>query len=181
MPPEILKNVFDYCTVADQIILAVSSKRLLSVAALCRVQVPNRHAHIAPWVHQESHRGNHLPCCRCRNMGDILRRFRPRSAQRRVNRAWGICVDCMRYLPTRKRYWSSALSSVLGSGNLAVWGRAEEEMWEFAVHCFRQGVKIQCPQCRLKEWATDAELPHRPLATTLLFGAVEAAGTTNDI
>lgn len=156
LPLEILMQVFAHSDPIDRILLALSCKSLLGISKLCKLQVPDRRAHLAPWAAQSAISGNR---CRCPTMEQLLKRFRPRDSHGKHIRSLNLCVDCMRYRPTRKAYWTAVLAKTDTEG----WDRTQDDMWHTAVKWFGNGVKVQCPSCRLAEWKLEEAPQLRPV------------------
>lgn len=140
--------VFLHAEPEDQIMLAFSCKTLLGVAALCNLQVPDPGRHRAPWASNQD-QDSAFSCwwCRCNILEGLLRRFHRRDAKGRVRRVANLCVDCLRYRPTRKRYWTAMLAET----DIQDWDKTQEKRWQTSVAWFGAGVKAQCPDCRVRE------------------------------
>ena len=149
LPLEILMHIINQADLVDGVLLAVSCKFMLRISQSCHLQVPNPVTHRATWHRKSLEQVQ--PICRCTLSIDILNRFRPRSSQGRPSRASTICIDCVRYRPTRKAYWLAVLAKMDTQG----WGKDEGELWQSAVMWFSAGVKLQCPTCRMSEAELD--------------------------
>ncbi|KAI5458464.1 hypothetical protein BGZ63DRAFT_391429 [Mariannaea sp. PMI_226] len=159
LPPEILIHIFNETdSIADSISLAFSCKALLRIATLCELEVPNRVAHMARWAPIPPNEGEHLQHCTCVNMEFLLQRIRQRDSRGFPSRAWSVCIDCMRCLPTRKSYWSRMQNEI----ELAEWEKDDGRKWDNVVKHFSTGVRLQCPSCVVKEWNYREEFISRP-------------------
>ncbi|KAI9155210.1 hypothetical protein HJFPF1_07787 [Paramyrothecium foliicola] len=123
----------------------MSCKQLLGVVHSIHLQVPDPAAHRASW-HRKAF-DLELNPCKCTLLTDLLKRFKPKDAQGRASRAWTLCVDCQKYRPTRRAYWSSILAKMDTQG----WGKTEGDLWQSAMTWFAAGIKLQCPLCRMRE------------------------------
>lgn len=141
LPPEVLTMIFDQAPQVDKIMLAMTCKSLLATSRLCGLSVPLRESHVVSWNRPAS--SSPVVSCSCLNMGDLLRRFRPRDARGRPSRAWSWCLDCCRYLPTRRGWWQRRMRN-----EPAVVSRDRREP---SIDWFSRGVKQQCPICYLKD------------------------------
>lgn len=157
LPPEILIQIFTQSPPVEAILLALTCRPLLSIAHLCNLQVPCPRSHRQPWALAltplaSSNLGSvSTKICRCRQLGSILPRVRVGLIQSRRSRAWGLCVDCASYRPTRKSYWSRRLDRL----NTQDWGKDRGDVWQSAVRWFAAGVKVQCPTCQIAEHDLD--------------------------
>ncbi|KAH7254050.1 uncharacterized protein BKA55DRAFT_566872 [Fusarium redolens] len=147
LPPEVLAMIFDQAPQVDKNMLAMTCKSLLATSRLCGLSVPLRESHMAIWNRPDS--SHSVIPCSCLNMGDLLRRFRPRDARGRPSRAWSWCLDCCRYLPTRRGWWERRMKreSI---------GRSRDELSnrEPSIDWFSRGLKQQCPICYLNDQST---------------------------
>jgi hypothetical protein len=144
LPPEVLTMIFDQAPQVDKIMLAMTCKSLLATSRLCSLSVPLRESHMATWNRPDSSRT--VASCSCLNMGDLLRRFRSRDARGRPSRAWSWCLDCCRYLPTRRGWWQRRMIK-----EPAVVSRDGLPNCEPIINWFGRGLKQQCPICYLKD------------------------------
>ncbi|KAH7178567.1 hypothetical protein DER46DRAFT_591587 [Fusarium sp. MPI-SDFR-AT-0072] len=144
LPPEVLTMIFDQAPQVDKIMLAMTCKSLLATSRLCGLSVPLRESHMATWNRSESL----IPgvSCSCLDMGDLLRRFRPRDARGRPSRAWSWCLDCCRYLPTRRAWWKRRMRR-----DPTRKSRDGLPNREPSIDWFSRGLKHQCPICYLKD------------------------------
>lgn len=150
LPPELLMQILAQARTTDRVILALTCKFLLEFARQCKIQTPDRQAHQASWIVSSVSGHTH---CGCKSMEDLLKRFRPKDSHGRPSRSWNLCVDCMRYLPTRKGYWSGSLRWI----DTGRWTWEEHKEWENAVKWFGKSVKVQCPSCLVKVWEAEEE------------------------
>ncbi|UNI22526.1 hypothetical protein JDV02_008407 [Purpureocillium takamizusanense] len=153
LPTELLVRLFAEAEPVDDIILAFSCKALLSVAALCHLKVPDPTLHRKRRSLSAPRDTGEVSCCLCLHMSDLLCRLRPRDSRRRIDRTWNLCVDCCRYLPTRRGYWAAQLAQI----DTSAWSRAEDKSWQLSVKWFAAGIKVQCPRCRLVEYMGEEE------------------------
>lgn len=148
LPLEILMLLFHHGEPEDQVMLAFSCKALLGVAALCDLQLPDPSRHRAPWAsNQEQYSASCCCTCPCDIAEGLLQRLYRRDFRGRVNRKASLCVDCLRYRPTRKRYWAAKLAE-MSSHDL---DRFQEKQWTSAVKLFGARLKAQCPDCQIRE------------------------------
>ncbi len=66
----------------------------------------------------------------------LLRRLMPLNARGRPSRAWAVCVDCLRYRPTKKSYWRAKQSV-----------RVKTKTWGGVVKSWNMKYSLQCPEC----------------------------------
>ncbi|EWZ46707.1 hypothetical protein FOCG_11409 [Fusarium oxysporum f. sp. radicis-lycopersici 26381] len=144
LPPEVLTMIFDQAPQVDKIMLAMTCKSLLATSRLCGLSVPLRESHMATWTRPDSSR--FVASCSCLSMGDLLRRFRPRDARGRPSRAWSWCLDCCRYLPTRRGWWERRMKRDHTTISQDYMPNREP-----SIDWFSRGLKQQCPICYLED------------------------------
>lgn len=150
LAPEILMHIFSHAGAVDSVVLALSCRHLLRIAHLCRLRVCDRESHQAPW--SRSPPPSVPRSRRCRGAEDLLQRLPPKDSRGRPSRAWNLCVDCLRYRPTRRAYWSQEMLAKMNNGE--EWDGFDGDLrsaWLSAVAWFSTKVKVQCPSCHLQE------------------------------
>lgn len=152
LPPEILTMIFEQAPLVDKVMLATSCKRMLAIGRLCKLSVPDRKYHGAPWSVKavEETTGP----CSCLHMEELLGRFRPRDVHGRPSRAWSWCVDCSMFRPTRRGWWTNELKIICTERQLHCAGPS--------INWYSRGLKRQCPRCWLheNEWDKSEDLGH---------------------
>lgn len=145
LPAEILVQIAQHAQPIDRLMLALSCKRMLAASKLFHLQVPDRDHHVSRWSSEPPKpKGD---SCSCSLTGDLLLRFRPIDSRGRVRRAWGWCLDCNRYRPKRKRYWSDVLRKM----STQDWRDVDYSLWDKGVDWYNLGYKRQCPSCSRRE------------------------------
>lgn len=146
-------HIFAQADPADRPPLALSSKSLLAVSQLHKLEIPDPMAHRAPcnvdpeWLFNEL--AYVYPKCGCGGLERLLRQIRPKMPNGQPDRSLQLCVDCMKYLPRCKAYW---LAQAQELGN-ETWDTEDQEEWDHARKFFSTGIKVQCPRCRLGEYS----------------------------
>ncbi len=122
LPIEILIQIFKNTDNTDQLCLALTCKFLLQIAESLHLEV-------------HSAREHELVTC-CTTMEDILRRIKPLNRRGQPSRAWHVCLDCVRYRPTRKSYWKKRRLEGVG-----------DAVWKNCIDCWNNKYSLQCPDC----------------------------------
>ncbi|KFH40985.1 hypothetical protein ACRE_083060 [Hapsidospora chrysogenum ATCC 11550] len=144
LPTEIFLLISENAHTLDRITLALTCKDALAKSLLLRLQVPSPFFHRTPWSSVTL--DFNKPLCHCGGLEPLLRRLRPRNPAGYADRAWKLCVDCMRYRPRRAGYWHNKRRATRHVANAA-----RVSAWKNAVTNFRAGNKSQCPKCRMRK------------------------------
>ncbi|KAJ3498632.1 hypothetical protein NLG97_g961 [Lecanicillium saksenae] len=147
LPPEILIQIFTHSPTSDAVILALTCKLLLSVAARCNIQVPRPEHHREMWGLVSTPRelfDERAPLCLCGQLHSILTRFLQNHAQAQPPLAWNLCPDCACYRPTSQAYWLDKRSKTRH-----IWGTDRDDIWQSAAAQFAAAAGVQCPLCRV--------------------------------
>lgn len=151
LPPELLLHISAQAGLVDRVCFALSCKHLLAVSRLGPLETPDPSSHRAPWSADPFWQYTDLdslePECICGRMEVLLRRVQPLNQRGRADRTLQLCVDCMKYLPRRRRFWHARARELRN----ADWDDEVEGDWKLAMSYFGAAIKMQCPQCRLQE------------------------------
>ncbi|KAH6953689.1 hypothetical protein BKA56DRAFT_681884 [Ilyonectria sp. MPI-CAGE-AT-0026] len=93
LPNELLLQIFEHLSRVDRLFMALTCKRLLSVASMKRPFIPSA----------KKHRGVEHGCSA---MLGILRVTKP-TRHGLPDRSWATCCDCYRFRPKKKTYWTN--------------------------------------------------------------------------
>ncbi|MCJ1243467.1 hypothetical protein MMC30_000664 [Trapelia coarctata] len=143
-PTEILVQIFQQADPLDKVSLALACKNLLQISSLVSLKT------LYPIEHKAA--------CSCREMEKFLIRIKPLNARGREKKTWAVCVDCMRYRPTRKSYWKRKRGHWVNTKH-----------WESLLWSWNAKYSLQCPECWAEEWSnnTGKDHPHStPLASS---------------
>ncbi|KND86304.1 hypothetical protein TOPH_09060 [Tolypocladium ophioglossoides CBS 100239] len=128
LPTELLIRIYQHAGRLDSLCLAMTSKRLIQVAALVSLKRPCRMAHPAEAVESRS---RHYV-----KIEGLLKRMQPLNKQGLPTRSYALCCDCLRHRPTRRSFWRAKRQA-----------KMRASVWDGAVTCWNRRYHLQCPEC----------------------------------
>ncbi|KAI9830201.1 MAG: hypothetical protein M1826_005003 [Phylliscum demangeonii] len=126
---ELIGHIIDRAGLVEQLALASTCKHLMHLAHLFRLK-------------SDALAGEKVKRHR-KQMKRLLRLLRPLTVIGSVHRGWGMCVDCLRYRPTRTSYWMEMeMEMEMDRGRVVL-----PDLWEWRVKQWADTHAAPCPAC----------------------------------
>ncbi|KIX92577.1 uncharacterized protein Z520_11753 [Fonsecaea multimorphosa CBS 102226] len=130
LPHELLLEIFRLCRLPDQIAFAITCKHLLHVSTIVSLKVSRRE------------------CPDLQTMEKLLKVVRPLNKAGRVKKTWLNCLDCLRWRPRKKSYWTKKLQHLPFRDEMrATWMPWLDENSDNRVLRWNENYSLQCPEC----------------------------------